>query len=93
MNDNLKMIVYMARHDPAVICGFLLLAVAGLLLFRIQLKISRSGRPYMLFRGIDASLEYFKIRKQYGWSVWPAIYFWLIFPLGVATLVFGLFRL
>jgi hypothetical protein len=93
MNDNLRMIVYIVRHDPAVIAGFALVAISSTLLFHVQLKISRVGRPYMLFRGFDALVECFKMRKQYRWPAWPAYCFCVCFPLGIASLVFGLFRL
>jgi len=91
--ENLRMIVYMARHDPSVIVGFAFIAFSSMLLFHIQMKISQVGRPYMLFRGLDASVEYFKIGKQHGWALWPAYCVWLCLPLGIASLVFGLFRL
>jgi len=93
MNDNLRMIAYVARHDPAVIVGFAFIAFSAMLLFHIQMKFSQAGRPYMLFRSLDASVEYFKISKQYGWALWPAYCFWLCLPLGVASLAFGLLRL
>jgi hypothetical protein len=93
VDENLRMIVYMARHDPAVIAGFALIAFSGMLLFRIQMKFSQVGRPYMLFRSLDAAVEYFKISKQYGWAQWPVYCFWFCLPLGIASLVFGLFRL
>lgn len=87
------MIAYMARHDPAVIVGFALIAYSSMLLFRMQMKLDQIGKPFMFFRSLDASVEYFKLSKQYGWAQWPAYYCWLSLPLGFAILVFGLFRL
>jgi len=93
VNDNFRMIAYMARHDPAVIVGLAFIALSSMLLFHIQRKIIQVGRPYMLFMSLDASVEYFKISKQYGWPLWPAYCVWICLPLGIAILVFGLFRL
>jgi hypothetical protein len=87
------MIVYMARHDPAVIVGFAFIGFSSMLLFHMQMKLSQVGRPFMFFRSLDASIEYFKLSKQHGWALWPAYYCWLSLPLGFASLVFGLFRL
>ena len=73
--------------------GFALIAYSSMLLFRMQMKLGQIGKPFMFFRSLDASVEYFKLSKQYGWAQWPAYYCWLSLPLGFAILVFGLFRL
>ena len=93
MRDNLRMLAYMAKHDPAVIIGLALIATAAFLLFRIQMQLVRAGHRFMLLRGLDASLEYVKLRKQYGWSLGPFYGFWLFLALGVGSLVFGVFHL
>ena len=49
MQDNsLQPIVYMAKHDPAVIAGLLLVAGASVLFIHIQLKMIRSWLQNLL---------------------------------------------
>ena len=84
---------YVARHDPAVILGFVFLAISAAVVFHIQVKLIRAGQPPMFLMGWDASLKYFKIRKQHGWPAWPAHCVWLGIPLGLAIFCFGVLRL
>jgi hypothetical protein len=88
----LSPIAYMARHDPAAIVGLLLIAGAGVLFFRIQLKLIRAGYP-MRANGWETPTHYLKVRAKHGWSPWPAYLLVPCFLLGIAALVFGLFRL
>jgi hypothetical protein len=49
MNDNLKMFLYMVRHDPAVVVGLALIGAASTLFFHVTLKLSRVGfRSYVV---------------------------------------------
>ncbi len=69
MQDNsLQPIVYMAKHDPAVIAGLLLVAGASVLFIHIQLKMIRAGykTSYSFFgkpfsaNGWDTPSQYLK---------------------------------
>jgi hypothetical protein len=94
-------IVYMARHDPAVIAGLLLIGGAGLLFIHIQLKMTRAGykTSYGFFgkplspNGWDTPVQYLKVRAQHGWSPWPVYLLGPCVVLGIAVFIFGLFRL
>jgi hypothetical protein len=89
-------IAYMAREDPAAIAGFLLIGISGVLFIHIQLKMLRAGYEISYTfagRGLDMPAKYLKVCAKHGWSRWPA---YLLVPcglLGIASLVFGLFRL
>jgi hypothetical protein len=87
--QDLQQFVDVVRHDPAVILGFAFL-LPPRLLWEIQLKLSRVGRPFM---PLDALFDYFKWRKQYGWAAWPGYCVWIGLPAGVAILCFALTRL
>jgi hypothetical protein len=51
MDDNLKMFLYMVRHDPAVVVGLALIGAASTLFFHVTLKLSRVGfRSYVVFK-------------------------------------------
>jgi hypothetical protein len=101
MDDNLRMFLYMAKHDPAVVAGLLLVGCSSALFFHIQLKMIRAGykTSYSFFgqpfgrKGWDTPAQYLKVRMKHDWSPWPA---YLVFPcvfVGIGLLVFGLFRL
>lgn len=101
MDENLKMFVYMAKQDPAVIAGFLLIGCSSVLFIHIQLKMMRAGygTSYTFFgkpfsrNGWDTPSHYLKVRMKHDWSPWPA---YLVFPCvftGIGLLVFGLYRL
>jgi len=101
MNDNLKIIVYMARHDPAVVVGLALIGAASTLFFHVTLKLSRVGfRSYVVFKppvvlatNWAIPSDYLKARRKYGWSPWPVYCLWPCLVVGLLCLVFGLFRL
>jgi len=101
MNDNLKMFLYMVRHDPAVVVGLALIGAASTLFFHVTLKLSRVGfRSYVVFKPplVLASNwaipgEYLRVRRKYGWSPWPVYCLWPCLVGGIVCLVFGLFRL
>jgi hypothetical protein len=101
MNDNLKMFLYMVRHDPAVVVGLALIGAASTLFFHVTLKLSRVGfRSYVVFKPplVFASNwaipgEYLKVRRKYGWSPWPVYCLWPCLVGGIVCLVFGSFRL
>jgi hypothetical protein len=98
MDENLEMFVYMAKHDPAVVAGLLLIGCSSVLLIHIQFKMIRAGYKTSLgkplgWRGWDTPVYYLKVRTKHEWSPWPA---YLVFPCifaGVGFLVLGLFRL
>jgi hypothetical protein len=97
VQENLRQIAYVLRHDPAIIAGFLLIGFSSLLYFRVQVKMLRAGYLTSLsFFRLDkwaTPLKYFQVRETQGWSPWPV---YLLLPgliAGVALLVIGLCRL
>jgi len=87
----------MARHDPLVILGFLLIGAFAVLFFHVQFKMREAGwSAYTVFvspQKLSLPIEYLKIRKQRGWSPWPA---YLILPCllaGIVLLVVGVYRM
>jgi hypothetical protein len=97
MNDTLKAVVYMLRHDPAVVAGFSLVGVAAILFFHVLLQMDRVAlRSYTFLHPIKRwgiPGQYLKVRKQYGWPAWPVYLLWPCLVGGVACLVIGLFKL
>jgi hypothetical protein len=59
MDENLRMFVYMVRHDPAVVAGLGLIGVAGALWFHVLLQLERVGL---------GSYAVFKFGRQLGCS-------------------------
>jgi hypothetical protein len=101
MQNEIQAVSYMAKHDPAVIIGLLLIVCSNALFIHIQLKMVRAGyqTSYTFFRsssrlnGWDTPGQYLKVRAKHDWSPWPV---YLLFPCTIAAiglLVFGLFRL
>ncbi|HTZ74517.1 MAG TPA: hypothetical protein VMB47_11395 [Candidatus Aquilonibacter sp.] len=97
MGDNLRILLYMARHDPMVVIGFLLIGTFSILFAHIQFKMRSVGyKTYPLVsRPSDWGLpaEYLKIRSRNGWSPWPVYLLWPSIVLGLVSLAVGLFRL
>jgi hypothetical protein len=97
MVDNLKMFLYVVRHDPAVVVGLGLIGVAGALWFHVLLQLERVGLgSYAVLKfggnwGIP--VEYLKVRKKYGWPGWPVYFLWPSLLVGVVCLIVGVFRL
>jgi hypothetical protein len=101
MPDNdFRPIVYLFRHDPAVLVGLFLIGLAAILFIHIQLKMLRAGykTSYTFFKkpmssnGWDTPGEYLKIRTRHGWSPWPVYLLGPCILLGILALVLGLFR-
>lgn len=101
MQNEIQALSYMAKHDPAVVAGFLLIGSSSVLYFHVQLKMVRAGyktsfdvlRGPLSAKGLETSTQYLKVRAKHGWSPWP-VYLFLPFLLaGMGLLVFGLFRL
>ena len=97
MDDNLRMIVYMARHNPTVVVGLGLIGVAGALWFHVLLQLEKVGLgSYAIFKfggnwGIP--VEYLKVRKKFGWPAWPVYLLWTCGLVGVVCFVVGVSRL
>ncbi len=99
--NSFQQIAYMAKHDPAVIVGLLLIGGAGVLFIHIQLKMIKAGykTSYAFFgkalsaNGWDTPLRYLKVRGQHRWSPWPVYLLGPCLALGILLLVLGLFRL
>lgn len=69
MTEDLKMISYVLHKDPAVIVGFLLIGLSGVLLVHMQLKLQTTGYkfPYLKYltkRNWEIPREYLRIRRQ-----------------------------
>jgi hypothetical protein len=97
LQENLRAIVEMARHDPMALLGFLLIGAFAVLFFRVQFKMQKAGyKTYDVFvssRKYGMPTEYLRIRKQHGWSPWPAYLLWPCLLAGIALLIAGLLRL
>jgi len=97
MDENLKMISYMIRHDPLLIAGLILIGISGILSISIQLKLVRLGHKfpyskYLTKSNWDLPQQYLRIRTEQGWSPWPAYLIWPAGIVGVICLLVGLFR-
>jgi hypothetical protein len=100
MQGEIQAISYATRHDPAAVAGLLLIGCSSVLFIHIQFKMIRAGykTSYTFLRlnianGWDTPSQYLRVRAKHSWSPWPA---YLLFPcviVGIALLVFGLFRL
>jgi hypothetical protein len=88
---------YMARHDPWVIGGFLLLGMFAVLFFHVQVKMREIGyKTIPLFaKASDWELPrlYLRVRTKHNWSPWPVYLMWPCLAFGLFLLVFGFFRL
>jgi hypothetical protein len=97
MQENLRIIVYMARQDPLAVLGFLLIGTFSILFIHIQFKMRSVGyKTYPLFaRPYDWTLpaKYLEIRSQHGWSPWPVYLLWPSIILGIVGLLIGLIGL
>jgi len=97
LRENWRAIVEMTRHDPLVILGFLLIGAFVVLFFHVQFKMQEAGhKAYDVFvssRKYAMPTEYLRIRKQHGWSPWPAYLIWPCLLLGIAVLVIGVYRM
>ena len=101
MRENLQQIIYMVWHDPAAVVGFLLIGIFAVLFIHLQLKMIKAGyktsynfigKPFAAV-GWDTPARYLKVCANHGWSPWPAYLLAPCLLLGIAALVFGLFRL
>jgi hypothetical protein len=97
VDENLRMFVYMVRHNPLVVVGLGLIGVAGALWFHALLQLERVGlgsSAVFKFGGNwGIPVEYLKVRRNFGWPAWPAYFLWPCFVVGVVCLVVGVFRL
>jgi hypothetical protein len=70
VQDNLRMMVEMLRHDPAVVIGLLLIGAFSILFRHVPCKVRDAGsQTYPMFsRPKDWGLpfEYLKIHKKQG---------------------------
>ncbi len=87
----------MAEHDPLVILGFLLIGAFVVFFFHVQFKMRETGlSAYAVFvssQKFSLPTEYLKIRKQRGWSPWPAYLVWPCLLAGIVLLVIGVYRM
>ncbi|MGH9688644.1 MAG: hypothetical protein ACRD5K_16290 [Candidatus Acidiferrales bacterium] len=86
-------IVYVMRHDPLPVLGFLFLGASAVLFFHIQSAMAKAGHK-VHFQGfiLDIGLpgEYLKTRTRHGWAAWPAYVVWPCLILGILLLIGGL---
>jgi hypothetical protein len=96
VDENLRMFVYMVRHNPAVVVGLGFIGAAGALWFHVLLQLERVGLgSYAVFkfgRSWDIPVKYLKVRKKFSWPAWPVYFLWPCLVAGVACLVVGLFH-
>lgn len=96
VHENLRIIGYMARHDPLIILGFCLIGVGGVLSFHVLLKMNRAKlfgfADWRYDSGYKLPSEYLKVRKERGWSPWPAYLIWPLYILGALVLILGLLQ-
>ena len=85
LSEDWGMFLYVLEKDPIVVAGFVLIGIAGDLLVHIQRKILGAGGKI--------PVEYLRIRRQYGWSPWPAYLLLINCSMGVVCFIAGLFRL
>ena len=101
MDESYQAIRYLLKHDPCVIGGLLLVGLSSVLFMHIQLKMLKLGyKSYTFFKinptavnGWDMPAEYLRVRSKYGWSAWPVYLLWPSMLVGLAILVFRLFKL
>jgi hypothetical protein len=101
MQSDIQALLYVAKHDPAVIAGFLLIGSSSLLYIHVQLKMVRAGyitsfdilSGALSKRGREGPAQYLKVCAKESWSPWPVYLFLPCMLGGIGLLVFGLFRL
>ncbi len=97
MQNSLQQVVYMAKHDPAVIVGFLLIGSASAMFMHIQFKMIRAGYKTswgkLPANGWDTPFAYLRVRSKHGWSPWPAYLLWPCMIVGIVIFALGVFRL
>jgi hypothetical protein len=93
-------IVFMMKHDPAVVAGFVLIGASATFLFHIHRKLLSVGEDTsaLFFRIPNTAiwtvpLAYLKACSKNGWSGWQAYAAWVTAVSGLLFLVDGLFRL
>ncbi len=99
--NNFQPFVYMARHDPAIIAGLMLIGGAVVLYTHIQLQMIRAGyktsyaylkRPVLASNNWLTLVQYLKVRAKHGWSPWPVYLLGPCFVLGIIVLLLGFLR-
>lgn len=101
MQNEIQAVTYMAKHDPAVIAGLLLIGSSLVFYIHVQLKMVRAGyktsfdvlRGPLSAKGLETSRQYLKVRSEERWSPWPIYLFLPCMLAGIGLLVFGLLRL
>jgi hypothetical protein len=101
MQNEIQALSYMAKHDPAVVAGWVLLGSSSVLYIHVELKMVSAGyktsfdflRGPLSSKGLETPTQYLKVHAKHGWSPWP-VYLFLPFLLaGIGLFLFGLFRL
>jgi hypothetical protein len=101
MQNEIQAVSYVAKHDPAVVAGLVLIGSSSVLFIHIQLKMIRAGyrTSYLFFgkplswNGWDTPAKYLKVRDKHDWSPWPVYLVGPCLLAGIALLVFGFSRL
>ena len=76
MQNEIDALSYMAKHDPAVIAGLLLVGSSSVLYIHVQLKMVRAGyktscdvlRGALSAKGLETPAKYLNVRAKEGWS-------------------------
>jgi|KBSMisStaDraftv2_1062788.scaffolds.fasta_scaffold378577_2 hypothetical protein len=85
--------LYIVRHDPFAIIGFLLIGASGALWFRVYLRLERVGEKaprstsLPLAYHVWLSQTYLRLARAGRWSPWPAYLMWWCAASGAAILM------
>lgn len=102
MQNEIQALSYMAKHNPAVIAGWVLIGSSSVLYIHVELKMVKAGYKTSLdvLRGplsskgaIHTFTRYLRVCGERCWSPWPVYLFLPCLLAGIGLLVFGLFKL
>jgi hypothetical protein len=97
VQENLRVIAEMAKHDPLLMLGFCLIGAGGFFSSRVLLRMNRAKlfgiRDWRWDSNYRLPMNYLKVRKARGWSAWPVYLMGICFALGTFALILGLFLL
>ena len=96
LDENLRAITYMLRHDPLIVSGLAFLGFGGVLSFHILLKLNRAKRFGVRDWRPDSSFklpwQYLQVCEEKGWTRWPAYLTFPCYIFGFILLVVGLLQ-
>ncbi len=82
------------KHDPWPVIGFGLLGASAVLFFHMHFKLEKLGLSnFGSATQWQNPTRYVSEARRYGWSMWPAYFFWISLIAGIAFLAYGMFHL